>query len=105
MTWHLTLGTRTQSSFLTYHLPDPNYHSFQQHSRFRPVTTFVFYNIPALSLPVESRPFVFIDIPASCLHFLNLLVLSFPVDGDILSGAAMPAKSPLRPASLKCGRQ
>jgi len=29
--------------------------------------------------------FVFIDIPASFLHFLRLLIFSFSVGGDILS--------------------
>jgi hypothetical protein len=69
----------------TYHLPVANYLSFQQHYRFMSVTTFVFYNIPALSSSVELRPFVFIDIPALLVHFLKLLVFSFPVGSDILS--------------------
>jgi hypothetical protein len=47
------------------------------------------------------RSFVFIGIPASFVHFLKLLVLSFPVGGDILSSAAMPAKSLLHPACPK----
>ena len=58
---------------------------FQQHSRFRGVTTFVFNNIPAFPPPVKRRPFVFIDIPASFVHFLKLLILSFPAGGDIMS--------------------
>jgi len=88
----------------TYHLPPTNYHSFQQLSRFKRVTTFIFYNIPALLLAVEDRSFVFIDIPASFLHFLKLLVLSFPAGGDILSATAMPAESLLRPACPKYGQ-
>ena len=54
---------------------------------------------------MKDRPFVFIDIPALLVHFLKLLLLSFPVVGDILSRAAIPAKSPLHPASLKRSRQ
>jgi hypothetical protein len=53
----------------------------------------------------EGRSFFFIDIRASFLHFLKLLVPSFPVGGDILSSAAMPAKSSLHPACLKYSRQ
>ena len=58
---------------------------FQQYCRFQRVTTFVFYNIPARPWAAEGRSFVFIDIPASFVHFLRLLVLSFPLDGDSLS--------------------
>ena len=76
-----------------------------QHSRLQRVTTFVFCNIPALLWAAEGRSFVFIDIPALVLHFWKLLVLSFPVGGDILSSAAVPAKNPLHPACLKCGSQ
>ena len=64
--------------FPTYHLRGTNYLSFEQHSRFLHVTTFVFYSIPASFPSVEDRPFVFIEIPASFLHFLNLMVFSFP---------------------------
>jgi len=89
----------------TYDLPPTNYLSFQQHSRFRRVTTFVFYNIPALPWAAEAWSFVFIDIPALVLHFLKLLVFPFPVGGDILSMTAMPANIPLHLAPLKCSRQ
>ena len=50
-------------------LPPTNYLSFHQHSRFRPISIFVFYNIPALRSLVLQRSFVFIDIRASLLHF------------------------------------
>jgi hypothetical protein len=40
----------------------------------------------------ESRSFVFIDIPAPFLQFLNLLLLSFPVGGDIMSQTAERGK-------------
>jgi hypothetical protein len=63
----------------------PNHLSFQQHSRFQRVTTCFFYNIPALVWAAESQSFVFIDIPGLFLHFLKLLVICFPADGDILS--------------------
>jgi hypothetical protein len=43
--------------------------SFQQHSRFQRVTTFVFYNIPALRPPAKSRSFVFNDIPVLFVRF------------------------------------
>jgi hypothetical protein len=66
------------------HLPT-NHLSFQQHSRIQRVTTFVFYNIPALSWAAESWSFFFIDIPASFVQFSKLLDFSFPADGDILS--------------------
>jgi len=59
----------------TYYLPPTNYLSFQEHSRFKCVTTFVFIDIPASFWAAESWPFVFIDIPASLLHFLKLLQL------------------------------
>jgi hypothetical protein len=49
------------------------------------VTPFVFYNIPGSSLPMESRSFVFIYIPASVVHFLKLLSFSFPIPTDKLS--------------------
>jgi len=52
-----------------------NYLCFQQHSRFRGLSTFVFIDIPALPPSFPQRPFVFIDIPASCVHFLKLLQL------------------------------
>jgi hypothetical protein len=102
--WHLAPDT-WNLLFTTYHVPSTNYICFQQHSRFLRITTFVFYNIPAMLRTAEGRSFVFIDIPASVVHFLKLLVLSFPVGGDILSSAAMPAKSLLHPASLKYSRQ
>jgi hypothetical protein len=62
-------------------MPDTNYLCFQQHSRFQRVTAFVFYNIPGSSLSMEGLSFVFIDIPASFLHFLKLLVFSSPFGG------------------------
>ena len=70
---------------VTHHLPGTNPICFQQHSRLLRVTIFVFYKIPASVRAAGSRSFVFIDIPALVLHFLKLLVFSFPVDGDILS--------------------
>ena len=109
---HLPLATYQLEPALP-HLPHTVYHTpsttyllfFQQRSRFQRVTIFVFCNIPALPPPLENRPFVFIDIPASFLHFLKLLVSSSPVGADTLSRAAMPAKSPLHPSSLECSRQ
>ena len=72
--------------FPTYHLRHTTYLlCFHQHSRFRRVTTFVFYNIPASPQAGERRSFVFIDIPVSFRQFLKLLLLSFPVGGDMLS--------------------
>ncbi|MGD0012221.1 MAG: hypothetical protein ABSE93_27240, partial [Terriglobia bacterium] len=62
-----------------------------QHPRFQRVTTFVLYNIPASLWVVESRSFVFIDIPASVRQFLELLVLSLPIGGDILSQSEVGA--------------
>jgi hypothetical protein len=60
--------------FPTYHLRHTIYLlCFQQHSRLQRVTTFVFYNIPALLWPAEGRSFVFIDIRASLCQFLKLL--------------------------------
>jgi hypothetical protein len=87
------------------HLPPTNYLWFQQHSRFGGLSAFVFIDIPASWPSFPQRSFVFNDIPALVVRFLKLLVLSFPVGGDILSGPTMPAKSPLHPASLKCIRQ
>jgi hypothetical protein len=55
-----------------YHLPHTNYLSFQQHYRFRRVTTFVFYNIPASRASFPQRSFVFIDIPALLVQFLEV---------------------------------
>jgi len=74
---HLTPDT-WNLLFPTYYLPGANYLSFQQHSRFKLVSVFVFYNIPALLRDVEDRSFVFIDIPASFLHFSKLLGFFFP---------------------------
>ena len=42
---------------------------FQQHSRFPRVTTFIFYNIPALVGGARCRSFVFNNIPALFVHF------------------------------------
>ena len=80
-------------------------------------SSFVFTNIPAFdsylfcfhrhsrfSAAFPQRSFVFIDFPALLVRFSTLLVLSSPVGGDILSRAAMPAKSRLRLASLKRSR-
>jgi hypothetical protein len=39
--------------------------SFQQHSRFTSVTTFVFYDIPGLRPPLDNLSFVFNSIPTS----------------------------------------
>jgi hypothetical protein len=39
--------TQVQPFFPTYHLPHTNYLSFQQHSRFKLVSVFIFYNIRA----------------------------------------------------------
>ena len=81
-------------AFPTYHLRHTTYLlSFQEHSRFQRVTTFVLYNIPAFLRPVETRSFVFIDIPAMFIHFLKLLVFSFPVGGDILSRVVILANA------------
>jgi hypothetical protein len=52
-----------------HHLPSVNYLSFQQHSRFRRLTTFVFIDIPASPASFPKRPFVFIDIRASFVQF------------------------------------
>jgi len=57
----------------TYYLPSTNHLSFQQHSRLRGLSTFVFIHIPALLWAAKTRSFVFIDIPAMFLHFLKLL--------------------------------
>jgi hypothetical protein len=75
--WPLSPSSVTcPSSFPTYHLRHTTYLlSFQQHSRFQRITTFVFYNIPASSGAVEARPFVFIYIPASLLHFQKIILL------------------------------
>jgi len=116
-----------QSFFPTYHLPSTTYHlapatcssppttydippatyelpSFQQHSRFQRVTTFVFYNIPGLRRVAESRSFVFIDIPESSGHFLKLLLLSLSLwrrhsvqgccAGDESRQPELPSKQP-----------
>jgi hypothetical protein len=103
-TYHLPIPTYHLKPVLpylpptTYHLPIPTYHiphtvshlptnylSFQQNSRFKRVTTCVFYKIPASRWAAKSRSFVFIEIPESSLHFLKLLVFSFPAGGEILS--------------------
>ena len=97
---HNSLFTIHHSEFSSY---QPL--SFQQHSRFQRVTTFVFYNIPASLGGPQVRSFVFNNVPASFPRFLKLLVFSFPIGGDILSRAAMPTKIPPYPASLKCSRQ
>jgi hypothetical protein len=76
------------------HVPPANYHSFQQHSRFQRLTTFVFYNIPGSHRAAESWSFVFIDIPASFPQFLKLLLFLFPCGKDILSQAAVRVKGP-----------
>jgi hypothetical protein len=47
----------------------PPFLSFQQHSRHELVSVFIFCNIPASDRPTETRPFVFMDIPASFPHF------------------------------------
>jgi len=78
---------------------------FQLHSRFRRVTTFIFYNIPAFLPGVPEPSFVFSNIPASSLRLLKFLVSSLPLGGDILSRAVMPAKAPVHPATLKCSRR
>jgi len=80
----------------TYYPPHTNYLSFQQHSRFRRVSTFVFYNIPAFSQVAESRSFVFIDIPAWFLYFLKLPASSFTDVDDMLS---IPGACVIGPAS------
>ena len=83
---HLPPTTCHLPSFPTYHLRHTTYLLFfHQHSRFQHVTTFVFYNIPGLLGVAGSRSFVFIDIPALLGQFLKLLLLSFPVGGDMLS--------------------
>src|SRR5208337_36622 len=46
-----------------------NYLFFQRHSRFQRVTICVLYDIPASLRVAEGRSFVFIDIPASVVHF------------------------------------
>jgi len=89
----------------TYHIRPTNYLSFQQHSRFKQLRTFVFIDIPASWPSFPQRSFVFNDIPVSFVRFLKLLVLSFPDGGDILSRGTMPAKNLLHPASLKCSGQ
>jgi hypothetical protein len=58
------------------------------------VSTFVFYNIPAWPWATESRSFVFIYIPASLAHLLNLLRFLLYAWGDILSLAAERARRP-----------
>jgi len=62
---------------------------FHQHSRLKHVTPCVFYDIPVLLWATESRSFVFIDIPASFIHFLKLLWFSFVELEDILSLALL----------------
>jgi hypothetical protein len=66
-------GSR-QSLGLPY-VPPTNYLFFQQHSRFRELSTFVFIHIPASVSSFPQRSFVFIDIPALVDHFLKLLRL------------------------------
>jgi hypothetical protein len=58
--------------------------SFQQHSRPQRVTTCVFYNIPALSRAAEIRPFIFIDIHASLVHFQRISFFSLFRGGTYL---------------------
>ena len=87
------------------HLLPANHISFQRHSRLMRVTPFVFYNIPGSSLLMQSRSFVFIYIPASVLHFLKLLIFSFPIPTDKLSNGGQWSSWPLsrrltRPQSL-----
>jgi hypothetical protein len=45
-------------------LPAINHLSFQQHSRLKRLSAFVFIHIPALAPSFPQRSFVFIDIPA-----------------------------------------
>jgi hypothetical protein len=67
----LYLGVRPAT---TYHLPHTVYVlCFQRHSRFIGLSAFVFTHIPALPPSFPQRSFVFIDIPASSVHFLKLL--------------------------------
>ena len=76
--------TKDLSSFAPY--PDTNYLCFQQHSRFKRLSAFVFYHIPASSPPFPHRSFVFNNIPASFRHFLKLLRSSWrAVENDIVS--------------------
>ena len=63
--WSTSPRTTYDLPSATYHLPDTNHFSFQQHSRFQGVTTFVFFNIPASLCATEIRSFVFIAIPSS----------------------------------------
>ena len=47
-----------------------NHLYFQQYSRYKQLTIFVFYDIPASSAPFPHRFFVFNNIPALLCHFL-----------------------------------
>jgi hypothetical protein len=69
------------------------------------LSTFVFIDIPGSRPSFPQRSFVFNDIPALLVRFSTLLALFLPSGGDILSGATMPPKYPLRPSCLKCSRQ
>lgn len=72
---------RSWGSSPTYHLPSATYHlrhiiyvlCFQQHSRLKGLSAFFFIHIPGLSSSFPLRSFFFIDIPASLVHFLELL--------------------------------
>ena len=72
---HLTTETRTQSFFPTYHLRHITYQTLTTFFSITfPLSTsnyFCFLNHSRFVPPVENRPFVFIDIPASFLHFFK----------------------------------
>jgi hypothetical protein len=59
--------------------------SFQQHSRFQRLTTYVFIDIPALPSLFPQRSFVFNNILALVGQFLKLVAFSFPISADILT--------------------
>jgi hypothetical protein len=53
----------------SYHVPPLNPLSFQQDSRIRRISTFVFIDIPESFPGYPKWPFVFIDIPGSFVQF------------------------------------
>jgi hypothetical protein len=82
----------------TYHLPPFFSTTFPLSTR----NYLFFYNIPALSRPAGTRSFVFIDIPASCLHFLKLLQPPHSLERTTCCPLQSSVQKPLpAPATLK----
>jgi hypothetical protein len=88
-------------------LPPTNYLSFQQHSRFRRLSAFVFIDIPASFPSFPQGSCVFIDIPASFGQKKNSFLpkqTSCPVEKEDSSAVLVPAGMRLM-TDLRLGRR